>query len=148
MPAESRAPSNAFHTRLQLRWADQDLNHHVNNATLLTLIEEARVLANQSWTGDSSDGNVAGTYRLVRATTIDYVAPVHYLPEDPDYRHAVDARVWVTKVGNTSFTLGHELSQPHPCVYAEAVLVVLSAETNRPTPIPEPLRDLLVAQTS
>lgn len=34
-----------IHVPLELRWSDQDANHHVNNATIVTLLEEVRMRA-------------------------------------------------------------------------------------------------------
>ena len=41
----SNAPKNALPIEIQLRWSDQDLLAHVNNATIMTLVEEARIRA-------------------------------------------------------------------------------------------------------
>lgn len=39
----SKAPQNALEIPIELRWSDQDLLGHVNNAKLMTLAEEARI---------------------------------------------------------------------------------------------------------
>lgn len=39
----SQAPPNALEIPIELRWSDQDLLGHVNNAKLMTLAEEARI---------------------------------------------------------------------------------------------------------
>ncbi|NLZ57310.1 MAG: acyl-CoA thioesterase [Corynebacterium sp.] len=126
----SRAPENCFTTVLDVRWSDQDLNGHVNNAQVLTLVEEARVRAVLSWSGTSPDPT---TPRVVRALNTLY--------DDELLYGSLLARVWISRIGTTSYTVCHELFQENrPCVYAEAVIVVLDRETRSPTPISTELR--------
>lgn len=126
----SRAPENCFTTVLDVRWSDQDLNGHVNNAQVLTLVEEARVRAVLSWSGTSPSPT---TPRVVRALNTLY--------DDELLYGSLLARVWISRIGTTSYTVCHELLQENrPCVYAEAVIVVLDRETRSPTPISTELR--------
>lgn len=125
------APQNAFECELQLRWSDQDLNGHINNARVTTLIEEARVLAGQIWSGCTPDGR---TPRVVRNLFVRFDRAVHY-----DF--ALHAKVWISHTGDTSYTVCHELIQRDVrCVYAEAVIVVLDGCTGRPTSLSSDLR--------
>lgn len=41
----SNAPETCLEFDIELRWSDQDLLGHVNNAKLMTLAEEARIRA-------------------------------------------------------------------------------------------------------
>lgn len=131
-PAE--APEGAFSCQLQVRWSDQDVNAHVNNSRILTLTEEARVQATRAWTGAVPDA------RVVRAMNVSFDHPIHYgLP--------LDARVWVSRIGTTSFTFSHLLSQDNvPCVYVEAVVVTVDPTTGRPKPLTDQLRTALEPQ--
>lgn len=52
-----------IHVPLELRWSDQDANHHVNNATIVTLLEEVRVRTLK----DITDG-----LRVVRTLEVRY----------------------------------------------------------------------------
>ncbi|MGO1193210.1 MAG: acyl-CoA thioesterase [Nesterenkonia sp.] len=132
------APQNAFHCELQLRWSDQDLLGHVNNARTVTLAEEARVRADTAWFGDAAK---VGS-RVVRTQRIDFDAPIHYGPP-------VQAAVWVSRIGRTSFTLIHDLwQQGHRCALIEAVMVDVDAQTGRPVPISDEDRSLLEAHAS
>src|SRR5699024_1295251 len=54
MTYSADAPQNAFRCELQLRWSDQDLLGHVNNARTVTLAEEARVRADTAWFDDAA----------------------------------------------------------------------------------------------
>lgn len=119
----TEAPQNAFTCELQVRWSDQDLNGHVNNARVITLIEEARIQAGQVWTGSFPNG---ASPRVVRSLQVHYDRPVHYtLP--------VTGKVWVSRIGNTSYTVCHELMQDgQRCCYAETAIVVLDRDSGRP----------------
>ncbi|HIY86936.1 MAG TPA: thioesterase family protein [Candidatus Yaniella excrementavium] len=111
---------------VQIRWSDQDVNGHVNNARIMTLIEEARVRAVQQWTGTVPDG--AGYRRAVRALHTTFDAEVHYGPETTIW-------VWIPRIGRTSYVVGHLLVQAdQPCVYTEITIVVVDTATGKPKP--------------
>lgn len=135
--AEGAGPSvgtGPYVGTMELRWSDQDLYGHVNNVRLLTLTEEARVRAAHAW-GDGDVG--AGTQRVVRAMTTEYEAPVQYGPE-------LTVKVWVARIGGTSYTLRHELWQEgRRALVCDAVMVHLDAQTGRPEPISDERRALL-----
>lgn len=134
MARETTAPQNAHRSRLQVRWSDQDLNHHVNNARTLTLIEEARVRAGRAWSGTTPDGGDEDS-RVVRNLSVEFNRPINY-QDDVDGDTMVDAQVWITRIGNTSYTVCHELLQDGAvCAYAEAVIVMLAKIERTPTPI-------------
>lgn len=140
----SRAPENAYRCSLQIRWSDQDLNRHVNNAKVLTLVEEARARAGRVWSGSNPDGG-GGDPRVLRSLRTEFHSPLQY-EEDISGDTMLDARVWVKSIGHTSYTVCHELLQKdQPCVYAEAVLVMLDKATLKPTPISEPIRARLTS---
>lgn len=130
----SSAPPNCFTTYLDVRWSDQDVNGHVNNANAVTLLEEARVRASMHWSGSAPGKN---NPRVVRAMNVVF---------DAELGHAqpLSANIWVSRIGGTSFTIQHELVQNDTvCVSAEAVIVVLDPETRKPAPIPDLLRSQL-----
>lgn len=112
--------------RVALRWSDQDVNGHVNNARILTLVEEARIQAVQRWTATTPDGT--GYKRMVRVLNTSFEQEVRYGPETTVW-------VWIPRIGNTSYVVGHLLVQNgEPCVYTEATIVVIDAETHKPLP--------------
>lgn len=128
----SKAPKNALPVKIQLRWSDQDLLAHVNNATIMTLVEEARIRAltdlqqRAQWEGPSD--------MVLRTATTEFLRPVLY--ED-----SVVVNVWISRIGNTSYVLQHELIQDGEiCVTVEAVVVVFDAEKQVSMPIPDPIR--------
>ena len=94
-PADAGTPT-PFEVGLQLRWSDEDRYGHVNNARLLTLTEEARVRALAAWATTTASPDVQ---RVVRSMEVQYEAPVVYAGPE------VTARVWILRIGRTSFTL-------------------------------------------
>jgi len=110
--------------QVELRWSDQDVNGHVNNARILTVIEEARVRAVHQWTATMPDGT--GYRRMVRALNTRFDREVQYGPETTVW-------VWIPRIGNTSYVVGHLLVQNNqPCVYTEVTIVVVDAATGAP----------------
>src|SRR5699024_10493844 len=78
----------------EVRWSDQDMLGHVNNARLITLVEECRV----RWMHEIRAGHVTGGGLLVAHQSIDYILPVMYGPK-------LTMTVTVKKLGNSSFTV-------------------------------------------
>lgn len=125
MTFHSETAQNAYRFEMQLRWSDQDLLGHVNNARIVTLAEEARIRADRAWFADAAKGGS----RVVRTQRIDFDAPILY-------GHALEISVWVARIGRTSFTLVHDLwQQGRRCALVEAVMVEVDAEAGRPVVI-------------
>ncbi|MGQ7787504.1 acyl-CoA thioesterase [Nesterenkonia sp. PF2B19] len=119
---------------MPLRWSDQDLNAHVNNAKVITLFEEARIQASSQWFR-----GIPERPRLVRSLSVDYVHPLHYGEE-------TTARVWISRIGTTSFSVHHELHQKgRACVTGRSVMVCVDPEVGRPEPLSPDLRAALEA---
>ncbi|GAB3194488.1 acyl-CoA thioesterase [Nesterenkonia suensis] len=120
---------------MPLRWSDQDLNAHVNNAKVITLFEEARIKASAHWFG-----GVPRRPRLVRSLTVDYRHPLHFSAE-------ATAHVWISRIGTTSFVVHHEIHQEgRACVTGRSVMVSVHPETGKPEPLSdEARRDLEAA---
>jgi len=103
---------------LQLRWSDQDALGHVNNARIVTLMEEARI----RWTRE--DGNTGrfefGT--VVASIRVDYKKPLYYQPE-------MMIRMGISRVGNKSFTVrGIGYQDGQPVFDSTTVMVPLAAD--------------------
>lgn len=128
--------SSVFTATLSVRWSDQDINRHVNNARIVTLIEEARLEAVASWLGGDGIPDPAQP-RVVASLSLDYLRPVDHGPK-------LTARVWVEHVGHSSYTVAYELHQ-HGNVAARArtVLVQMDPTTGRSAPLPPAVRTTL-----
>lgn len=56
----------------------------------------------------------------------------------------MDAAVWVSRIGRTSYTVCHQLGQGgQRCAYAETVIVQLEATTARPVALDADFRSAL-----
>ncbi|NLS10161.1 acyl-CoA thioesterase [Nesterenkonia sp. MY13] len=128
-------PAVAFQAPITIRWSDQDINGHVNNARALTLVEEARIKASDHWAGGSAERHRFP--RVVRSMNVQFHRPMHHGSE-------LSAYVWITRIGNTSYAVRHDLVQEdNLCLSCEAVIVLLDPQTDKPTPVPETLRTAL-----
>lgn len=103
-----------------LRWSDQDPNGHVNNAAIVTLLEEARV----RWRlAAIEEGGIdaSATAFVVARLELDYRKPVVFGRE-------MTIDVGVGRVGTRSLTLTCAGSQNGILVFeARTVVVVASA---------------------
>ncbi|MBS1672958.1 MAG: acyl-CoA thioesterase [Actinobacteria bacterium] len=146
--AEAVAAGERLHIPIQLRWGDLDAFNHVNNTSMLKLLEEARVRAfwrpGEGEHGPSTavldSGLDAGVLTLVARQEIEYFAPVPY------QRHPLEVQMWFGKVGGSSVEVCYEVfndpSFEERVVYARstAVIVLVNAETGRPTRISPEMR--------
>lgn len=132
-----------LHLPVQLRWSDLDALNHVNNATMLTLLEEARIRA--FWApaeGESGPptaildaGFHSGVLTLIARQEIEYLAPVPY------QRSPIEVQMWFGRMGGSSIDVWYEVYSPVETappsgrtLYARAmtVLVKVDAESGRP----------------
>jgi acyl-CoA thioester hydrolase len=134
-----------LHVPISLRWSDLDAYGHVNNASMLRLLEEARIQA--FWLDDDVEpGAGAGTAVLdgrPGAATLTVIARLEaeYLLSIPYLRQPVDIRLWLGKIGGASIEVCYEVwgpSDADPVVlYAQAstTIVLVDAATQRPRKI-------------
>jgi acyl-CoA thioester hydrolase len=124
-------------TDVRVRYSDLDAQGHVNNARVLTLLEEARI----DWL--YADAPRHGADQLVRALVvasleIQYKRTIMFGPP---------ARVslGVSKVGNASFTVDYVVTSDGEVVAtASTVLVPVELADGRPRRLGEPERAYLL----
>ncbi|WP_295010993.1 thioesterase family protein [uncultured Microbacterium sp.] len=140
--------SARLHIPIQLRWGDLDAFNHVNNTSMLKLLEEARVRA--FWRPDEGEealstaildsGIDAGVITLVARQEIEYVAPVPY------QRRPLEVQMWFGKLGGSSIEVCYEVyndpSFEERVLYARstAIIVLVNPATGRPTRITPEMR--------
>ena len=137
-----------LHVPTPLRWGDLDAYGHVNNARMLSLLEEARIQA--FWVSDDTSEHAVGASTAVLdatpgATTITLIArqEVEYLAPIPYQRQPVDIELWIGHMGGASLDVCYEVYSPvgvEPRVlYTRAVttIVLVDAQTERPRRISE-----------
>jgi acyl-CoA thioester hydrolase len=140
-----------LHVPIHLRWGDLDAFNHVNNASMLKLLEEVRVRAFWRPAADEDapptavldSGIDAGTLTLIARQEIEYLRPVPY------QRNPLDVQLWFGKLGGSSIEVCYEVFSPQSSVRAgvskrgapgeqelyaraSAVVVMVDAATGRP----------------
>ncbi|WP_110589518.1 acyl-CoA thioesterase [Microbacterium suaedae] len=136
-----------IHIPVHRRWGDQDALGHINNVSLLKLLEEARVRAFWRDEGSAEDAPLAvldadtvstgaGLATLIARQEIEYLAPVPYA------REPLDVQMWLGKIGGSSFEICYEVMGDGGTRYARAttVVVLVDTETGRPTRLPTDAR--------
>lgn len=130
-----------LHIPIQLRWGDLDAFNHVNNTSMLKLLEEARVRA--FWKPASGEqapptavvesGLSAGLLTLIARQEIEYLAPVPY------QRHPLDIQMWFGKLGGSSIEVCYEVhSDPRAeqrTLYARATTVMVLVDAASGSPV-------------
>ncbi|WBL19502.1 acyl-CoA thioesterase [Citricoccus sp. NR2] len=119
-----------FKANVPLRWSDQDINGHVNNAKIVTAIEESRIfwLNKEAATKGLTSFNVP---KVVVSLEVQYKRPVSGVDDLTIY-------ICTEKIGNTSFTLRYRGEQDGKVAFiARTVLVTLDRETQRPRRLDE-----------
>ncbi len=114
-----------------VRWSDVDGYGHVNNAAVVTLLEEARVAA--FWADAPAGGGrlPAGphgdTATLIAHLEIEYLAPLEYSTEP------LEVQLWLARMGGASLDICYEIpGADGVAVRAMTTLVLVDAATGRP----------------
>ena len=135
-----------LHVPIKLRWSDLDAYGHVNNAAMLTLLEESRISV--FWHGELKVAGVAET-ASIGADTLTLIGrqEVEYLQPIPYGRDPLDVQLWIGRMGGVSLDVCYEVcspegAEPHT-VYARAAsgIVLVDAATMRPRRITDTERD-------
>jgi acyl-CoA thioester hydrolase len=125
---------------VSLRWADLDAYGHVNNAAMLTLLEEARIAA--FWASDEAhpgptpaahrtalldSGPTAATLTLIARQEVEYLLPIEYT------RQPVVVRLWLSHIGGASIDVCYEvLLRGTVHAIALSTIVLVDAVSGRP----------------
>lgn len=142
-----------IHIPTLIRWSDLDAYGHVNNATMLSLLEEARVQAFWAGPGPEHDGPQptrilaggarADTLTLIARQEIEYLAPIEYL------REPLDLQVWISHLGGASMDVCYEIYSPvgsaEQTLFAKALttIVLVDAATSQPRRMTDAEREVL-----
>jgi acyl-CoA thioester hydrolase len=126
--------------RLEVRFRDCDAMGHTNNAVYLTYLEQARFSHWRSLWGfgnPQTPPNLPGVI-LARAE-VDYKRPTRY-------GDVLDVRLTVAEIGRTSFRYEYEIVDElgQTVLTAKTVQVMYDYATERPVPIPDRIRSLLM----
>lgn len=138
-----------LHVPMPLRWGDLDAFNHVNNTSMLKLLEEARIRAFWAPSDDEEapdtavleSGLASGLLTLIARQEIEYLAPVPYR------RNPLDVQMWFGRMGGSSLEVFFEVYSPvsdrSQTLYARAtvVIVVVDAASGRPTRLTDRMRE-------
>lgn len=118
---------------LDLRWRDLDAFGHLNNASTVSLFEEARI---RWFTAQWPEWNSEESALVLAAITVNYRLPAHY-PQ------ALVAELTVARTGTSSLTLSQRILLADGRVHAdgEVVLVWVNRAAGTPCPLPAVLRE-------
>ena len=115
-----------FNNKQYVRWDDLDAMGHVNNAVYLTYAQEARF----AWSGILE--------MVVARAEVDFIAPIY------DGDTFLDIELWVSAIGNSSFTMTYELKMKGEVVArVKTVQVTVDMSTKKSSPISDEQRAFL-----
>ena len=115
-----------YQSKQYVRWDDLDAFGHVNNAVYLTYAQEARF----AWSGILE--------MVVARAEVDFIAPIY------DGDTLLDIELWVSAIGNSSFTMTYELKMKGELVArVKTVQVTVDMSTKKSQPIGDDQRAFL-----
>lgn len=136
-----------IHVPIALRWSDLDAYGHVNNARVLTLLEEARIEV--FWRGRGASATPLPELHIDEgAQSLIARQEVEYLAQIPHLRDPLDVQLWIGALGGASLDVCYEVCSPEGAephvVFARAMstLVLVDEETGRPRRISDRERAL------
>ncbi len=122
---------------IEVRFGDLDAFAHVNNATFLTYLENARVAHFRAFIGVANPDDFKG---VVARIEIDYKAPIWL-------NSPVVCHVGITEMGNSSLAYEYRLCSPDGAVmyaWANSVHVMFDRATQRSIPLDEDFRARMI----
>ena len=116
-----------FTTGVHVRWSDIDMYQHINHATMVTILEEARV----DFLREPFAGDIATIGLLIHEVQVLYKGQLR-LADSP-----LQVTMWTKRLRAVDFTLGYEIrsltAEPdsRPAVMAETQLAAVHIEEQR-----------------
>ncbi|MEY4347472.1 MAG: hypothetical protein RJA68_975 [Actinomycetota bacterium] len=115
-----------YQSKQYVRWDDLDAFGHVNNAVYLTYAQEARF----AWSGILE--------MVVARAEVDFIAPIY------DGDTFLDIELWVSAIGNSSFTMTYEIKMKGELVArVKTVQVTVDMSTKKSSPMSDEQRAFL-----
>lgn len=112
---------------VQVRWSDIDMYQHINHATMVTLLEEARV----PFLKPAFEVDILEIGLLIADVRVTYKAQLR-LVDSP-----LQVTIWTKQLRTVDFTLGYEVRsigadpESKPAVIAESQLAAVHIEEQR-----------------
>jgi acyl-CoA thioester hydrolase len=118
---ERRMSHTGFVASVPVRWSDIDMYRHVNHATMVTILEEARV----PFLSHAFGAEITTTGLLIAEVRVGYKGQLRLL-DSP-----LQVTMWVQRLRAVDFTLGYEVRSVNadpdskPAVIAETQLAAV-----------------------
>jgi acyl-CoA thioester hydrolase len=131
--------ASGFTTGVRVRWSDIDMYQHINHATMVTILEEARVDFLQEPFAD----DIATIGLLIHEVQVLYKGQLR-LADSP-----LQVTMWTKRLRAVDFTIGYEvrslIAEPdsRPAVIAETQLAAVHIEEQRLVRLSPKHRDYL-----
>ena len=123
-----------YTSRQTVRWSDLDALNHLNNATYLTLCEEARIdvltSLDPEWWNETHSPVVAAASLQFRRPITEPGAVVVTIRFDAPGRSSL----------RMTYSIAREAAPDVVCCEADSTLVWIDLATGSPTPVPDRLR--------
>ena len=119
--------NTGFVAPVPVRWSDIDMYQHINHATMVTILEEARV----PFLKDAFAADIASTGLLIADVRVTYKGQLR-LADSP-----LQVTIWTKRLRAVDFTLGYEVRsvsagpESKPAVIAESQLAAFHIEQQR-----------------
>jgi len=118
---------------IAIRWRDLDAFNHVNNATFLTYLEEARLI----WLSGLSGWFSETTMPVLAAAEVNYRAQLVW-------PGSVIVELYCERLGNSSLTISHRIVSTDASgrLHSDGrvTMVWIEPASGRTTPLPETIR--------
>ncbi|MGH3967515.1 MAG: acyl-CoA thioesterase [Mycobacterium sp.] len=119
--------SVGFVAPVGVRWSDVDMYQHVNHATMVTILEEARI----PFLRDAFGADITTTGLLIADVRVSYKGQLR-LGDSP-----LQVTMWVKRLRAVDFTIGYEVRSvgagpdSRPAVIAETQLAAFHIDDQR-----------------
>ncbi|MGH3532017.1 MAG: acyl-CoA thioesterase [Mycobacterium sp.] len=119
--------TTGFVAPVPVRWSDIDMYQHINHATMVTILEEARVPFLQ----DAFGADISTTGLLIADVRVTYKGQLR-LTDSP-----LQVTIWVKRLRAADFTIGYEVRsinakpESKPAVIAESQLAAFHIDEQR-----------------
>jgi acyl-CoA thioester hydrolase len=124
---ERRSVAVGFVAAVPVRWSDIDMYQHVNHATMVTILEEARV----PFLSHAFGADITSIGLLIADVRVTYKGQLR-LADSP-----LQVTMWVKRLRAVDFTLGYEVRsvnadrESKPAVIAESQLAAFHIDEQR-----------------
>jgi acyl-CoA thioester hydrolase len=125
-----------YENRVKVRFCETDALGHINNTSYFVYLEEARI---QFFEEMGASMNPTKWQYILASTKCDFVAQGYF-------NQVLTIKTFVTKIGNKSFTVGHEIvdSDTNELIArGEAVIVYFNFDIQQSEPLPDHIKQFL-----